>query len=88
MDKYFIFKSNDIELAAVDLYGISNIDIRNHQECLVINQYHSEPLHVVIENEKDRIDNFLRLILELNKLSDLESSAEMMVMNMFSGKTH
>ena len=88
MDKYFIFKSQDEEVAAVDLQGISSVELNNPQECIKIESYHTGRLCVVIENLKDRNSEFLRLTTAMQKQADDEANEELMFINAFSGKSH
>ena len=88
MDKYFIFKSQDEEVAAVDLQGISSVELNNPQECIKIESYHTNSLCVVIVNDKDRNSEFLRLTTAMQKQADDEANEELMFISAFSGKQH
>ncbi len=86
--KAFIFKSQDEEIALVDLHGVSSVELCNHQECIKVGFYGSEPTTVHIENDKDRNGEFLRITTAIQSMQDATDSEDAMFLKAFNGSNH
>jgi hypothetical protein len=67
--RYFIFKTQDEEVAVVDLWKCEGAELQNHQELIKVKTDNGY-IDVHIVNDIDRNKEFLRFTTELCKMED------------------
>ena len=87
--KSFIFKSNDEELALVDLHAVIGVELCNHQECITIRfDSVTDKMSVLIENAKDRSSEFLRLTTAIQSMQDEDMAEGAIFMQVMGNQSH
>jgi hypothetical protein len=89
MSKPFIFlNEHDEEFAHCDIHGVSGSELNNDTGCIYVDMFHAKTICVMIESDKHRSHEYLRLTTAIQQESNKLEAEESMFTTLMIGDRH